>query len=155
MVDILLMHALLKAVPDQAALLIVGDVDHLPSVGPGQVLADVIGSGTIPVVAQEKGEVVLAHALDFGWAEASADGLIRCEDLRSRKHAVEVHQHGRSLPLGLPQFLGSKRLLQERLSLLALTKHPSDCELQLLGHLPPHVVDTVLVSLETHGNPHK
>jgi exodeoxyribonuclease V alpha subunit len=50
MVDIVLMHALLKAVPDQAALLMVGDVDQLPSVGPGQVLAEVIGSGTIPVV---------------------------------------------------------------------------------------------------------
>ena len=34
------MHALLKAVPDHAALLIVGDIDQLPSVGPGQVLAD-------------------------------------------------------------------------------------------------------------------
>jgi exodeoxyribonuclease V alpha subunit len=50
MVDILLMHSLLKAVPNQAALLIVGDVDQLPSVGPGQVLADVIGSGAIPVM---------------------------------------------------------------------------------------------------------
>jgi len=50
MVDVLLMHALLKAVPDQAALLIVGDVDQLPSVGPGQVLADMIASGAIPVV---------------------------------------------------------------------------------------------------------
>ena len=50
MVDVLLMHALLKAVPDHAALLIVGDIDQLPSVGPGQVLADVIASGAIPVV---------------------------------------------------------------------------------------------------------
>jgi exodeoxyribonuclease V alpha subunit len=50
MVDVLLMHALLKAVPDQAALLIIGDVDQLPSVGPGQVLADMIASGAIPVV---------------------------------------------------------------------------------------------------------
>ena len=50
MVDVLLMHALLKAVPDHAALLIVGDIDQLPSVGPGQVLADVIASGSIPVV---------------------------------------------------------------------------------------------------------
>jgi exodeoxyribonuclease V alpha subunit len=50
MVDILLMHALLRAVPNQAAVLIVGDVDQLPSVGPGQVLADVIGSGAVPVV---------------------------------------------------------------------------------------------------------
>ena len=50
MVDVLLMQALLKAVPDSAALLIVGDIDQLPSVGPGQVLADVISSGAVPVV---------------------------------------------------------------------------------------------------------
>jgi len=50
MVDVPLMHALVKAVPDHAALLIVGDIDQLPSVGPGQVLADVIGSGAVPVV---------------------------------------------------------------------------------------------------------
>ena len=50
MVDVLLMQALMKAIPDQAALLIVGDIDQLPSVGPGQVLADIIASGAVPVV---------------------------------------------------------------------------------------------------------
>jgi exodeoxyribonuclease V alpha subunit len=50
MVDVMLMQALMKAVPDRAALLIVGDIDQLPSVGPGQVLADVISSGIVPVV---------------------------------------------------------------------------------------------------------
>jgi len=50
MVDVMLMQALLKAVPTDAALLIVGDIDQLPSVGPGQVLADVIASGAVPVV---------------------------------------------------------------------------------------------------------
>src|SRR4029077_20182011 len=50
MVDVMLMQALLKATPDNAALLIVGDIDQLPSVGPGQVLADIIGSGAVPVV---------------------------------------------------------------------------------------------------------
>src|SRR5919199_2314617 len=50
MVDVMLMHALLKAVPARAALLLVGDVDQLPSVGPGQVLADIISSGAVPVV---------------------------------------------------------------------------------------------------------
>jgi exodeoxyribonuclease V alpha subunit len=44
MVDVLLMYALIKAIPDKAALLMVGDVDQLPSVGPGQILADVIAS---------------------------------------------------------------------------------------------------------------
>src|SRR6266536_4381144 len=50
MVDVLFMHALLKAMPSTTALLVVGDVDQLPSVGAGQVLADMIASGAIPVV---------------------------------------------------------------------------------------------------------
>ena len=50
MVDVLLMRSLLRAVPDEAALLIIGDVDQLPSVGPGQVLTDTIRSGLVPVV---------------------------------------------------------------------------------------------------------
>ena len=50
MVNVMLMQALMKAVPDTAALLIFGDIDQLPSVGPGQVLADVISSGAVPVV---------------------------------------------------------------------------------------------------------
>ena len=49
-VDVPLMRSLLLAVPDRAAWILVGDVDQLPSVGPGQVLADVIGSGAVPVV---------------------------------------------------------------------------------------------------------
>jgi exodeoxyribonuclease V alpha subunit len=74
MVDILLMHALLKAVPNQAALLLVGDIDQLPSVGPGQVLADVIGSGAIAVVcltevfrqAAKSRIIVNAHRVNQG-----------------------------------------------------------------------------------------
>jgi exodeoxyribonuclease V alpha subunit len=50
MVDVMLMQALLRGVPDKAAMLVVGDIDQLPSVGPGQVLADVIGSGAVPVI---------------------------------------------------------------------------------------------------------
>src|SRR6202521_2754113 len=74
MVDVLLMHALLNAVPNRAALLIVGDVDQLPSVGPGQVLADMIASGAIPVVrltevfrqAAESRIIVNAHRINQG-----------------------------------------------------------------------------------------
>lgn len=74
MVDVLLMHALLKAVPDHAALLIVGDIDQLPSVGPGQVLADIIGSGAVPVVrltevfrqAAQSKIITTAHAINAG-----------------------------------------------------------------------------------------
>jgi exodeoxyribonuclease V alpha subunit len=50
MVDVMLMQALIKATPRRTALLLVGDIDQLPSVGPGQVLADVIASGAVPVV---------------------------------------------------------------------------------------------------------
>jgi exodeoxyribonuclease V alpha subunit len=74
MVDVLLMHALLKAVPDKAALLVVGDVDQLPSVGPGQVLADMIASAAVPVVrltevfrqAAKSQVIVNAHRINQG-----------------------------------------------------------------------------------------
>ena len=74
MVDVMLMRALLAAVPDGAALLIVGDVDQLPSVGPGQVLADIIASGAVPVVrltevfrqAARSRIVTTAHGINRG-----------------------------------------------------------------------------------------
>jgi exodeoxyribonuclease V alpha subunit len=50
MVDVVLMYQLLRAVPAWACVVLVGDVDQLPSVGPGTVLADVIASGAVPVV---------------------------------------------------------------------------------------------------------
>jgi exodeoxyribonuclease V alpha subunit len=74
MVDVMLMQALIKAVPCTAALLIVGDIDQLPSVGPGQVLADVISSGAIPVVrltevfrqAAQSRIITTAHRINQG-----------------------------------------------------------------------------------------
>ena len=74
MVDVPLMRALLRALPDRAALLLVGDVDQLPSVGPGQVLADIIASGAMPVVrltevfrqAAESRIIVNAHRINQG-----------------------------------------------------------------------------------------
>jgi exodeoxyribonuclease V alpha subunit len=74
MVDVLLMYALLKAVSDKSALLVIGDVDQLPSVGPGQVLADMIASGVIPVVrltevfrqAAQSQIIVNAHRINQG-----------------------------------------------------------------------------------------
>ncbi|HEY4934590.1 MAG TPA: ATP-dependent RecD-like DNA helicase [Terriglobales bacterium] len=50
MVDVLLMHSLLRAIPHRSGLVLVGDVDQLPSVGPGTVLHDLIESGVVPVV---------------------------------------------------------------------------------------------------------
>ena len=50
MIDIILMYNLLKAVPNEAAVILVGDVDQLPSVGAGNVLKDIICSGIVNVV---------------------------------------------------------------------------------------------------------
>lgn len=74
MVDLPLFQALLKAVVPGTRLILVGDVDQLPSVGPGQVLRDVIASGRFPTVVLKKifrqaGEsdiVVNAHKINNG-----------------------------------------------------------------------------------------
>ena len=50
MLDTYLLHAVVRALPDSAALLLVGDIDQLPSVGPGNVLADIIDSRLVDVV---------------------------------------------------------------------------------------------------------
>ena len=49
MIDTLLMHNLLKAIPSHARLICIGDIDQLPSVGPGAVLKDLIASQKFPV----------------------------------------------------------------------------------------------------------
>ncbi len=54
MIDIMLMYALLRAMPDSMTLIMVGDIDQLPSVGAGNVLRDVIDSGVYPVVRRTK-----------------------------------------------------------------------------------------------------
>lgn len=74
MVDTLLMYHLLKAIPSQAHLILLGDIDQLPSVGPGNVLKDIIDSGIFTVVrlteifrqAQKSMIVVNAHRVNQG-----------------------------------------------------------------------------------------
>ncbi len=74
MVDLSLMRSLLEALPDEVQLVLVGDKDQLPSVGPGQVLADLIESGAIPVARLERpfrqaaGSPIIrnAHAVNRG-----------------------------------------------------------------------------------------
>jgi exodeoxyribonuclease V alpha subunit len=80
MVDVTLMNQLLRAVPEHACLVLVGDVDQLPSVGPGTVLADIIRSQALPVVrlteifrqAQESGIVRAAHRVNHSELPESA-----------------------------------------------------------------------------------
>ena len=74
MVDLFMAHSLLKAIPKDCLLLMVGDIDQLPSVGPGNVLRDSIASEKIPVVrltqvfrqAAESAIVRTAHQINNG-----------------------------------------------------------------------------------------
>ncbi len=74
MIDVVLMNALLRALPDHARLVLVGDIDQLPSVGPGNVLRDIIDSAAVPVVrltqifrqAQKSHIIRNAHRINSG-----------------------------------------------------------------------------------------
>ena len=74
MVDIMLMYNLMKAIPTNMRLVLVGDIDQLPSVGAGNVLRDIIDSERVPVIrltrifrqAQTSRIVMNAHAINNG-----------------------------------------------------------------------------------------
>ncbi len=85
MIDTVLMYNLLKAVPLHSTLILIGDVNQLPSVGPGNVLQDIIESRAVPVVrlveifrqAQDSSIIVNAHLINSGVIprlEASTEG---------------------------------------------------------------------------------
>jgi exodeoxyribonuclease V alpha subunit len=95
MIDVPLMNAITRAIPPRSGLLLLGDVDQLPSVGPGRVLADVIESGTVPVArltevfrqAAESRIVANAHRINRGempaWPKpgtASDFFFVECKD---------------------------------------------------------------------------
>ncbi|MCC2692858.1 ATP-dependent RecD-like DNA helicase [Nodularia sp. LEGE 04288] len=87
MLDLFLAHSLVKAVAQGAQLLLVGDIDQLPSVGPGKVLADMITSLQVPVVrltqvfrqAQQSAIITAAHQInqgDYPMMEAISDNPV-------------------------------------------------------------------------------
>jgi exodeoxyribonuclease V alpha subunit len=94
MVDVVLMNQLLRAVPQDACVLFVGDIDQLPSVGPGTVLGDMIESKAVPVVrlteifrqAEQSNIVRAAHAVNHGDEPEPSPGsngdffFIECEE---------------------------------------------------------------------------
>ncbi|HIJ45665.1 MAG TPA: ATP-dependent RecD-like DNA helicase [Rhodospirillaceae bacterium] len=95
MVDVPLMAAVVKALPDRAGLILVGDVDQLPSVGPGQVLADVIESRAVPVArlteifrqAAQSQIVINAHKVNSGYIP----NLNVVKDDKTDFYFVEAH----------------------------------------------------------------
>ena len=82
MIDIILMYNLMKAIPESMRLVLVGDIDQLPSVGAGNVLRDIIDSEKIPVVrltrifrqAQSSRIVMSAHAINQGRYPDTSNG---------------------------------------------------------------------------------
>jgi exodeoxyribonuclease V alpha subunit len=111
MVDILLFYHLLKALPREAHLLLVGDADQLPSVGPGNVLRDLLRSEVIPTVrltelfrqAQQSKIIVNAHRINAGQVpstkiEPSSDFFFMAEEdpLRAQQLILDLVQ--RRLP---------------------------------------------------------
>ena len=111
MIDILLMNNLLKAVPDGMRLILVGDIDQLPSVGAGNVLRDIIDSGAVPVIrltrifrqAQTSRIVMSAHAVNAGRLPDLSNGretdffFLREEDPEKVAESI-VDLVGRRLP---------------------------------------------------------
>jgi len=83
MIDIMLMYNLLKAVPDRMTVILVGDIDQLPSVGAGNVLRDMIDSEAFPVVrltrifrqAQSSRIVMNAHRINKGGFPDISNGM--------------------------------------------------------------------------------
>ncbi len=102
MVDVYLMHALLRALPSSCRLVLVGDVDQLPSVGPGNVLLDIIASNTVSTVrlqtvfrqAEESGIIRNAHRINRGlYPEFNADDFFfveRTDPERALATVIEV-----------------------------------------------------------------
>ena len=117
MVDVMLMRALLTAVPDEAALLIVGAIDQLPSVGPGQVLADIIASGAVPVVrltevfrqAAQSRIVTSAHGINRG----AIPDLSRPEGDSDFYFVQVIESRIRALPGRAPE---RRRILRRRVA---------------------------------------
>ncbi len=103
MIDTLLMHYLLKAVPPRATFVLVGDVNQLPSVGAGNVLKDIIDAGVVPVIelneifrqAGESSIIVNAHRINAGQMPALATSRERLDDF----YFIEQEDPGRVLEL--------------------------------------------------------
>lgn len=110
MVDIILMYNLLKAVPEDAVVILVGDIDQLPSVGPGNVLRDIIDSGIVSTVRltrifrQAQGSKIItnAHRINKG----------NFPELRSGRNSDFFFIEGEELPKIVEQI---KTLCKKRL----------------------------------------
>jgi len=111
MVDVFLAYQFLRAVPDGACLVLVGDVDQLPSVGPGRVLADLIASRVLPVArltevfrqAAQSRIVTSAYSINAG----------RLPDLTRSPDLTDFYFHAAEEPEAIQRTI--VRLVRERI----------------------------------------
>lgn len=111
MVDVVLGYQVLRAIPTEACVILVGDVDQLPSVGPGAVLADLIASQAVPVVrlteifrqASESRIITAAYAINQG----------RMPDLSSSEQLSDFYFVESDEPEAIQDML--VRLIKERI----------------------------------------
>lgn len=144
MMDLPLFVHLLRALPSTARLLLVGDADQLPSVGPGNVLSDLVASDSIyvarltKVFRQSEGSsiVALAHSIlsgdstDPGCGEGAEVVFIECEDEAAGAAAIEAQ-----VSRGLPARLGRT----DRDAIQVLTPmHRGACGTRELNHRISH-----------------
>ena len=149
MVDVPLMHALLRAVPITSGLIMVGDVDQLPSVGPGNALRDLIESAAVPVVRLTEVSRQAASSKIITSAHLIRQG--RLPDLQTAESDSDFHFVERDTPEEIAATL--VRLVQGRIP----TKHELDPirDIQVLcpmnrGSIGVRELNTVL---QTHLNP--
>lgn len=110
MIDIVLMNSLLKAIPPAMRLIMVGDIDQLPSVGAGNVLRDIIDSGAFPVVrltrifrqAQTSRIIMNAHRINEG----------KMPDISNGKNTDFFFMENEDAEASVPQIV---KLVQENL----------------------------------------
>ncbi|MEK4028713.1 ATP-dependent RecD-like DNA helicase [Pseudobacillus sp. FSL P4-0506] len=107
MVDIWLAHQLFKALPDDMQVVLVGDEDQLPSVGPGQVLKDLLASGVIPTVKltdiyrQEEGSSIIEMAHEI------KSGLLPSNLTKQQKDRSFIPCHVQQIPDAVEQVVKS------------------------------------------------
>ena len=94
MVDVPLMNHLLRALPPSASLLLVGDVDQLPSVGPGMVLRHLIDSGVVPVVRLTEVFRQAAHSRIITTAHRINEGSMPELPAKERRVRFLLHRPG-------------------------------------------------------------
>lgn len=139
MIDIILMNSLLKALPPTMRLILVGDIDQLPSVGAGNVLRDIIDSGSFPVIrltrifrqAQTSRIIMNAHRINEG----------QMPDLSNGRNADFFFMENEDAESVVPQIVG---LVQTKLSKYY---HVEPTQIQVLTPMQRGVVGATNLNL--------